>query len=332
MVDNITIKGIEIYHPNDIETNDKYLEEFKLQGKDVRHLMVDIYGRDRRYVIHNDSKESKEQENSLTMQIKATKKLLAACNVNGSDIDGIILASQVPEYLVPPNSILIHEEINGKLDCFCYDMNSNCISMIMALEQAYLYMEHNKKLNRVIVVGGDFLTQTPGHNQEILYGCFGDASCALLLERDNGTGKFIDNDFFVNDTYVHNILFPACGISNIQKGKNIPSTAQAIGADLPIVVERIHRLLEQNHLTLDDISYVCCSQYVRANIEQIANDLNEPLEKFPYVGDEFGYTGVTSPFLAFHKLVKEHSIKHGDYILFWSIGSGVQHIFTLIQY
>lgn len=32
--------------------------------------------------------------------------------------------------------------------------------------------------------------------------------------------------------------------------------------------------------------------------------LEEPVEKFPFVGDRFGYTGVTSPFLALADSIK----------------------------
>ncbi|WP_375038760.1 3-oxoacyl-[acyl-carrier-protein] synthase III C-terminal domain-containing protein [Acinetobacter sp. RW6] len=43
-----------------------------------------------------------------------------------------------------------------------------------------------------------------------------------------------------------------------------------------------------------------------------------------YVGDKYGYTGVSSFFLAYNNRLKKSLIKHGDIIVFWSLGAGYQ--------
>ena len=68
------------------------------------------------------------------------------------------------------------------------------------------------------------------------------------------------------------------------------------------------------------------------HIDILRNELNIPEDKSIYIGDKYGYTGATSPFIALYELVEQNRINRGDYIMFWTVGAGMQHIFMLIRY
>lgn len=55
-------------------------------------------------------------------------------------------------------------------------------------------------------------------------------------------------------------------------------------------------------------------------------------EKSLYVADSYGYTGTTSPFLAFYEGIRRKLIKRGDYIVFCTAAAGSIHIEVLIKY
>lgn len=40
----------------------------------------------------------------------------------------------------------------------------------------------------------------------------------------------------------------------------------------------------------------------------------------------------TSPFIALYESIKEGKVKRGDYVIFWTIGSGSQSIVMLYKY
>lgn len=120
-------------------------------------------------------------------------------------------------------------------------------------------------------------------------------------------------------------MFPACGLSNIYR-EDI--TAEQIRIrwtpfDGTVCVDAaiadIKELLSRNGLTTDDISAFCLSQFSLKNIELIQEGLGLSEEKFIYVGDEFGYTATSSPFIAFQRGVEDGRIKRGDYVFFWSV-------------
>lgn len=65
---------------------------------------------------------------------------------------------------------------------------------------------------------------------------------------------------------------------------------------------------------------------------KICEEMEEDIDKFKFVGDEFGYTGTTSPMLAFAKSVEAEELKIGDYVVFWTVGAGTTCPTVLYKY
>lgn len=331
----IKIRELAVYHPSNQVNNEYYIEHFKKQGKDVSTFMTKVLGRESRYEINNEGKEKSQRENSLTMQIQASKLVLEKSNLTGNDIDGIIVATQFPEYMVPPSYMRIHAEINAKRECFGYDINANCLGMTMAFQQANQYFVCNDNINRILIVGGDYLTGGVSDEDESLYGVFGEASCAIVVERTEGDSMLIDKDYFINNISVDGTFFPRNGFSEIMDNGNIDILSiqtEKPECDLPVVIDKMRNLIRRNNLRIEDIGGFCFSQYVKANNNKIIEALKIAPEKCPYVGNVYGYTGGCSPFLALNSLIEGKMIKRGDYIMFWTIGAAMQHIFILIKY
>lgn len=49
-------------------------------------------------------------------------------------------------------------------------------------------------------------------------------------------------------------------------------------------------------------------------------------------GDEFGYTGTTSPMLAYARSIEENELQIGDYVVFWTVGAGTTCATVLYKY
>lgn len=333
----IRIKEIAVYHPSTKLNVEHYIKHFAERGKDVEHLLRNVYGKENRYIIDNQGKSSEERENSLTMQIQAAKDVLQKCNLTGKDIDGILVATQFPEYLGPPSFMWVHKAIDGKSDCFGYDLNGNCVGMVLAFEQAAKFIAQDDKVNRILVVGGDFMTVGISKEDENCYGVFGDSACAIIVERtENGDEScLVDSNHFMNNQPINYIRFPVCGLSEMLENQNpniFSYQMEQPTADIPVILETIQKMLERNGLTIDDINGFCFSQSVKAQYNKITEALQIPHEKCPYVGDVYGYTGANSPFLALNELMSKNQIQRGDYVLFWTFGAAMQHIFMLIRY
>ena len=329
----IKIVGIAFYHPEKVVTNDYYIRHFEKRGKNVKHLLEDIYGREKRYLIAN--KKGGKCENSLTMQIEATKKVLKDCKISGKEIDGIIITSQINEYIAPPNAAFIHEAINGGDSCLCYDLNVNCGGMVEAFQQAAFYMEHYSNMRNILIVCGDYINPIINKENELLYGIFSDSACAVLVTSTKEESMILETQHYMHNQVNEFMVYPKCGMSNIfsSKKKDIQAVQYEKGqCDLNIIAYKIKEMVKKNNLTLEQITAFCFTQLSKKNMEKLCEELGVPFSKCPYIGEKYGYTLSSSPFLALDSWIQEGKVNRGDYILFWAIGSGIQHIMMLIKY
>lgn len=325
----VRIREIAVHHAEKVVGNDVYLKHFEESGKDVRKLFEEVYGRDKRYVSDPD-----KGENTLSMMIEVAKQVLEKSSLQGSDIDLIIAGTQIPEYVVPASAVMIHHAIGAKRDAYAYDVNANCGSMLVALENAYHYMETCDKYNRILIVGGECASGVHRPDNELGNGVFGDATCALILERSDEPAGYLDSEFFTNNIYFDKMLFPKCGISNLRKAdkQDMLAEFQKVDCNIELVIERLRSILDRNNLVVEDIGAYCFSQLLLKNVQILREEFNIPEEKSIYIGDTYGYTGSTSIFIALYEAINRKTIKRGDYVLLWTVGAGMQHFFLLLKY
>ena len=101
---------------------------------------------------------------------------------------------------------------------------------------------------------------------------------------------------------------------------------------MPAAYDMIRTLLERNNLSVSDITKCCFSQFALSNILKIQQELGFKDEQISYVGDRFGYTGTSSPFIALHETIESEDIHRGDHVLFWTVGAGFKLVAMLFKY
>ena len=74
------------------------------------------------------------------------------------------------------------------------------------------------------------------------------------------------------------------------------------------------------------------SQFALNNLKNVCDDLGEEMTKFKFIGDEFGYTGTTSPLIAYARALENDELEIGDYVIFWTVGAGTTCVCVLYQY
>lgn len=328
-MNNIKILGIDIYHGEKEVYNDFYIDHYKKNPNiDIERLkkLYKSVGREKRYIIDND-------DTTLSMAIKASKKVLKQTNLKGEDIDLIIFSSQLPEYVAPPSSSLIHKEIHAKETCQFMDLNLNCAGMVFSLSIIKSMMNSNKNINKVLLVGCDNINLFADKNNIFIYGFYGDVACATIFEKTNDDSNIISYNNMIDYSDDNLVRFPRCGFSNI---KNDISSLTAIfnfpNPSIKSTIKSINKTLQDGNINIDDIDLFCFSQFSKKLNKQIIEKLNIDEKKVPYIADQYGYTGTTSPFLVLYEKIKNNELKRGDLILFWTIGIGESYPSCLIKF
>lgn len=331
---NVKIKSIEYYHPEKVYYNDYFIEHFEKQGINI-HGLLKVSGREKRFISENPD------ENTLTMAVNAANKAVNAAHIDKDIIDLVVSVASTPEFLSPTNAIKIHTALNLSRRCSAYDMNGNCTGLILALDQVSRVMKTNNRIKYALLVGSDQLFRNSDPTDALTYADFAESACALVLENtEDTTSDYIDSSSFAFNKFNKYVTFPAKGLSySLNKGEALTMKERKIKYDtcdfteaFDTCTDSVYELLDRNHLSKEDIKLYCVSQFGINNVDAIRKALNEKPEKFPFIGDRFGYTGLTSPFLAFKHAIDNNQINRGEYAILWTVGAGVVASACLIRY
>lgn len=320
------IKGIEIYHPDNIVNYKYFVDKYKKDyGKDIERLLL-ACGKQDRYLI----KKEDVDENSLTMAIKAAKKVLENCNLSGEEINMLVYSTQTPEYNCPPNSAIIATEISLNSGAIIFDQNVNCTGMLIGLMTIDAMMKSNPNIKRALLIGSDNFSAICNEDNEYTYPMTADAACAVILERtdenDVGVLDYQEINYLnKNDPPYNYVRFPKNGLK-----KSFDDTAydrrtywpNGLNVKvLPEIIKKSHSLIEsRSGISVKDIDTFIPSQYTPGIIKKVMQVLDADAEKAVYYGDKCGYTGTSSPFVALYYALKEGKIKRGDLLSFWTYG------------
>lgn len=317
-MNNVKIKSLGIYHPENKVTNEYYLDHFKKQGKDISRLL-EAFGREERYIVNNSD------DNAIMMAIKASENALNKAGLKGSDIDVILYSSLIPEYTMPPQSLIIHNAINGKKEALVMDTNVNCVGMVVAVDTATRYLQNHKEFKRALIVGSDNMSAHLKDSDEMTYPQFGDLACAVILEKTEEDRGFIGSTYITDSSNWDIVRYPASGNSKSYHSAIDDIKVHWTPFDGGFIIEHakngVDKLLLENNLKISDISSFFVSQYAVSIGQGCAEAFDVDPSKVPYVGNKYGYTGTTSPFLAMYDSIENGKVKDGDYIVFWSVGT-----------
>ncbi|MDM1247794.1 ketoacyl-ACP synthase III [Acinetobacter sp. R933-2] len=315
-MDGIKIAAVGTYHPFTSRDNSYYFNKF--ENKKMLSEIFEKVGREKRFVIND------ENENSLTMAITASKRALENHNITGNDIDIIIFSSTTLEFLSPTNALILHAQLGVKKECICFDINANCLGMFVALEQASILLGSKESYQRALVIGSDYLSKIGDEKMPIPSTIVGDAAAAIILEKTFEKSGMIDRLYQTDSSFKDTIVYPPQGLSQSHKDDKIHWSPFSGVESVEFAAEALQQLLKNNNLKIDDISCFLLSQFTKSNIDILQEKLELPTEKIEYIGDQYGYTGVSSFFLAYKSRLEKGLLKKDDIIVFWTLGAGYQ--------
>lgn len=327
---NIILKSVGIYHPKREVPNSFFIDHFKESGMDITELLK-IMRRKNRFFADKDT------ENVITMAAAASKKALAKAELEPKDIDIIIFATDTPEYLCPSNALLLNDTLKTENANVAFDINCNCTGMLTGIDVATRILMTNPHVKRALVVGSMFASISLNTDDFIVYPNFGDSGAAVILEKVDEEQKrgFIDSNFKTDPLVKNNYVNPPLGMSKIYDDIPINDKKLSWNHVRPHFCVNgwtvlINDLLKRNNMDVTQIKQFFFSQISVPNIENTLKRLNLTFDKQTYVGDKYGYTGVTSTIMALNYAFRQKTISKGDTIVLCAVGAGYNMVSILL--
>ena len=118
----------------------------------------------------------------------ALKLALDRAGLQAADLDLLIFAGASFDYPVPHNSALIKARLtDDRVNFDCFDIDSTCLSFLHALDVTHLYLLSGR-YKRVAIVSSEISSLALSPSDEKVYGLFGDAAVAVIVESTESTG------------------------------------------------------------------------------------------------------------------------------------------------
>lgn len=322
---SVRIRSTGMYHPQERFDNEYFIDFFmERDNNDITRLLEHL-GKETRYLSRNNP-----DENSLTMAQSAAEQALERSGLQPSDIQMIMFISDTPEYTYPTNAVMLHERLNTPNAHLVYDMNANCIGAISALDQASIMMKA-KGIKYALIAGGVSVSKAASDKEPIMFSAFADGGGALILElgeTDEAQTGFVDADFYTESIITDIALYPNVGHSRMLDA-SIPESEKRIyhkEVDVSFFSAKwkglITGLLSKHGLEPGDVDHFIFSQLSLAENLKTLDLLGVDHGKQIYVGDKYGYTGVTGPIFALNEALQSNRIKPGDKLVICSVGLG----------
>ncbi len=318
--ETVCIAGVGYAVPAFIQANSEILKAFPNRTEDEIVRLTGV--RERR--------RAADDESATSLAAIAVQHALAQANIPVSRIDGIIMATLIPDQPVPSMASALARQLDIHR-VLAFDLNAACSGWLYALEVGRALIRCGTAQNLIVVTaellsritnpqdhdtaflfgdgaGAAILTSAPGGHRLSRIGLAGDAGQFDSIQRPGGgarkpmpdpTGYDLDHFYLQMDgpaVFKHAILGFA---------------------------EQIEETLRRESLRPEDIAWVVPHQANERILKAVSKRVGIPYEKFVMTIAKYGNTSAASVSMALGWAAEEGIFASGDKIIFCSVGAGL---------
>jgi 3-oxoacyl-[acyl-carrier-protein] synthase-3 len=296
----------------------------QILGEDVDAWLIENVGIRERHVMADD-------ETTSDMIVAASKQALERANLQSTNLDLIIVATDTPDYLSPATASVVQAKL-GAANAGAYDINCACAAWVTGLDMAARYIATDSDFKHILVAGGYGMTKFLDWHDKYTATLFADGAAAVVVRAGNEPG-YLSGKLTARGEY-HDALgiytggtyrpatpevVSALGKPRVQFVKKFPKTFNS--ENWPPLVREVVR---KAGLTLDDIAFFLFTQLNLRTIEYVMQNLGQPMNKTHWIMDKWGYLGSACiPAALDDALERGKGPKPGDNIVFCATGGGM---------
>lgn len=316
---NFKIIGTGMYVPGNIVTNDDMAKLVETSDEWIRQR-VGI--RERRISTGETTSE---------MGYRAALSALENAGISAEELDLILVSTVSGETITPSMSCHIQGRLGAH--CTCYDINAACSAFLFGLEAAAGHFARGK-CQKALVIGAERLSALMDWTDRSTCVIFGDGAGAAVLEAGE---NYLDSLFNVHGGSPVIKIPTHIGMSPYFKGEQEKPLIMMEGQEtfkyaVSSICADINAIMQNNHLTPDDIAYIIPHQANMRIIDFASRKLGIPLDKFAVNIEKYGNTSSASVAIALDELNRSGKLKKGDLIIMCAFGGGLADGANLIRW
>lgn len=293
--------------------NEEFLHEFpQWTSDDVRKRT----GIEQRYWISED-------ENALTLGVKAARELLEREKLEVQDLDMIICSTGTPPSSMTPSlACRILKELSpedGEVMVQAYDINAACTGYLYSLQAAYDTLKYDAS-RKIMIVTAEALSPMVNRKDPHTAFIFGDAATASLLTTERRGGNM--------HARIHRPVLSAMGVDEHILRVPFLKTGETIEMEGPQVfrvavrkmVDMLDNACKAEAVTIDQLDMIVTHQANERIIEAARKMIKFPKERVFNQMREYGNTSSNTIPLALQTVIPNQA--SGDKIGLTAFGGG----------
>jgi 3-oxoacyl-[acyl-carrier-protein] synthase-3 len=316
----VCIAGVGYAVPEGIRANSEILKAFPHRTEDEMVRLTGI--KERRFAT--------EEESATGLAAIAVQHALTQAGMQVSEIDGIILATLIPDQPVPSMASALARQL-GIPRALAFDLNAACSGWLYALEVGRTFIAGGTAKNLIVVTaellsritnpqdhrtaflfgdgaGAAILTDRPGGHRLHRMGLSGDAEQFEAIQRPGGGARMPWPDG--NEDDLEHFYLQMDGAAVFKHA--------VVG-----FAEQIEQTLARENLKPEDIAWIVPHQANERILKAVSRRVGIPYEKFVVTIAKYGNTSAASVSMALGWAAEEGIFADGDRIIFCSVGAGV---------
>lgn len=309
------------YIPDKVITND---DLNAMLGENVGDWLVDNVGIRARHVMADD-------ETTSDMIVAASRQALERAGLAPADLDLILVATDTPDYISPATASVVQGKL-GADNAGAFDINCACAAWVTGMDMAARYIATDPDYRYILVAGGYGMTKFVDWTDKYTCTLFADGAGAVVVGAGDEPG-FLAGKLIARGEY-HDALGiytggtyrPATPENIAEYGKPVVQFVKKFPATFnsdnwPLL---IRAAVAKAGLTLENIGFFLFTQLNLRTIEQVMENLGQPMSKTHWVMDKWGYLGSACiPAALDDALERRIGPKHGDNVVFCASGGGI---------
>ncbi len=314
----VCIAGVGYAVPAGIRATSEILKAFPNRTEDEMVRLTGI--KERRF--------ASESESATDLAAIAVGHALEQAGMKASQIDGVIMATLIPDQPVPAMASALARRL-GIPRALAFDLNAACSGWLYALEVGRSFILSGTAKN-LIVVTAELLSRITNPNDHHTAFLFGDgAGAAILTSGANGhrlhrLGLSGDAEQF------EAIQRPGGGArmpwpeaEDLEHFYLQMDGAAVFKHAVVGFAEQIEQTLAREQLKAEEIAWVVPHQANERILKAVSRRVGIPYDKFVVTIGKYGNTSAASVSMALGWAAEEGIFLDGDRIIFCSVGAGL---------
>lgn len=278
--------------------------------------------------------------NTSDLALEASKRALAAANLQPADIEMILFATVSPDQPMPNTACVLQKKL-GARDCMAVDISAACSGFVYALSIADQFIRTGTH-KTILVVGAEVLHRYVNYKERETCILFGDGAGACLLTRseDDQPSQIYSAHLHADGQISDLFQLPAGGSA-------IPFSQRVLDENLQYVRMKGREIfkhavrtmsnacdeaLAANNMTAGDVDWIIPHQANLRIIEAVAKHFGAPMEKVVVEIADTGNTSAATIIVALDRAIRDGRIQRGQNVLLTAFGAGITSGSLLMRY